>query len=108
MIFKIADILKPKIAITILTSTSANLTFLQPPDSLFVDKYTVTLTSTSHSGIPNIRTESTTSNLIIINSLEIGIQYSVRVTAMNYMAELTATTTTILTTSPAGENYCLY
>ena len=107
MHFKLPDVLPPKITITILTSTSANLTFLQPPHSLSVDKYTVTLTSTSRSGIPNIRTESTTSNSIIINNLEIGIQYSARVTAMNFIAGLTATTTTILTTSPTGEN-CLY
>ncbi len=105
MHFKLADVLLPKIIVTILTSTSANLTFLQPPHSLSVDKYTVTLTSTSRSGIPTIRTESTTSNSIIINNLEIGIQYSARVIAMNSMAELTATTTIILTTSSTGENY---
>ncbi len=94
-------VLAPVITIDSMTATSATLSFSQPTNSLSVDIYTVTLTSTTCNGVPT-RAGSTTSNSVTIGSLEAGIQYSVSVTGRNTLTELEGTETTTLTTSETG------
>ena len=95
------DVLPPMISSSV-TATSATLSFSQPTNSLSVDMYTVTLTSTTCNRVPT-RTKSTTSNSVTIGSLEAGIQYSVSVTGRNNLAELEGTGTTNLITDEAGK-----
>ncbi len=95
------DVLPPTISSSV-TATSATLSFSQPTNSLSVDIYTVTLTSTTCNGVPT-RTGSTTSNSVTIGSLEAGIQYSVSVTGRNNLAESEGTGTATLTTSETGK-----
>ncbi len=94
-------VLSPRITISSVTSQLAALRFTQPPDSLLVDNYTVTLTGTTCNGVPT-RMGSTTSDSVTIGSLEAGIQYTVSVTGRNNSAELEGTGTTILTTNETG------
>ena len=84
-----------------MTATSATLMLSQPTNSLSVDMYTATLTSTACTGIPT-RTGSSRSNSITIGNLDAGIQYSVSVAGRNNMADSTGTGTTTLTTSETG------
>ncbi len=98
----ISDVLSPTISSSV-TATSATLSFSQPTNSLSVDMYTVTLTSTTCNGVPT-RTGSTTSNSVTIGSLEAGIQYSVVVTGRNNIHNLTSTRTTTLTTTETGKH----
>ncbi len=86
-----------------MSATSATLSFSQPTNSLSVDMYTVTLTSTTCNGVPT-RTGSTISNSVTIGSLEAGIQYSVNVTGRNNIYNLTSTRTTTLTTTETGKH----
>ena len=97
------DVLPPTISSSV-TATSATLSFSQPTNSLSVDMFTVTLTSTTCNGVP-ARTESTTSNSVTIGSLEAGIQYSVVVTGRNNSAELEGNGTTTLTTTETGKHW---
>ncbi len=83
------------------TMSSATLSFSQPTNSLPVDIYTVTLTSTTCNGVPS-RTESTTSNSLTISSLEAGIQYSVSVTGKHSVLNSVGTGSATLTTNEAG------
>ncbi len=87
-----------------MTATSATLSFSQPTNSLSVDIYTVTLTGTACNGVP-IRTGSTTSNSVTIDSLEAGIEYSINVTGRNIIHNLTNTRTTTRTMYEAGKFY---
>ncbi len=84
-------------------STTVIVSFSQPTNSLPVDMYTVTLTSTICNGVP-IRTESTTSNSVTIHSLEAGIQYFVIVTGRNNIYDLTGMGVYTLTTSETGNS----
>ncbi len=84
-----------------MTATSATLSFSQPTNSLSVDMYTVTLTSTTCNGVPT-RTGTTMTDSVTIGNLEAGIQYSVNVTGRNTLMELEGTGTTTLTTSETG------
>ncbi len=86
-----------------MTATSATLSFSQPTNSLSVDMYTVTLTSTTCNGVP-MRTGSTTSNSVTIGSLKAGVRYSVAAVGRNNLAELEGTGSAALTTSEAGNN----
>ncbi len=85
------------------TATSATLSFSQPTNSLSVDMYTVTLTSTTCNGVP-MRTGSTTSNSVTIGSLKAGVRYSVAAVGRNNLAELEGTGSATLTTSEAGNH----
>ncbi len=97
-----SDVLPPVISSSV-SATSATLSFSQPTNSLSVDMYTVTLTSTTCNGVPT-RTGSTTSNSVTIGSLEAGIQYSVNITGRNNIYNLTSTRTTTLTTTETGKH----
>ncbi len=99
----ILDVLPPIMSPSSVTATSATLSFSQPTNSLSVDMYTVTLTSTTCNGVPT-RTGSTTSNSVTIGNLEVGIQYSVSITGRNNLAELEGTGTTTLTTTETGKH----
>ncbi len=79
------------------------MSFSQPTNSLSVDMYTVTLTSTTCNGFPT-RTVSTTTNSVTIDNLEAGIRYSVSAVGRNNLAELEGTGSATLTTSEAGNN----
>ncbi len=94
------------VTISSITATSATLSFSQPTNSLSVDMYTVTLTSTTCNRVPT-RTGTTTSSSITIGSLEAGIQYSVSVTGRNILADLEGTTTSFQTTAFTSENFLL-
>ena len=83
------------------TATSATLSFSQPTNSLSVDVYTVTLTSTTCNGVP-ARTRYTTRNSVTIGGLEAGIHYSVNVTGINNVNQTSGTRITTLTTSETG------
>ncbi len=96
------DVMPPTISSSV-TATSATLSFSQPTNSLSVDMYTVTLTSTTCNGVPT-RTGSTTSNSVTIGNLEAGIQYTVSITGRNNLAELEGTGTTTLTTIETGKH----
>ncbi len=93
--------LSPIITISLVTSSSATLSFSQPSNSLPVDIYNISLTSTTCNGVPS-RTESTTSNSLTIGSLESGIQYSVSVAGKNSVLNSAGTERTTLTTNVTG------
>ncbi len=86
------------------TATSATVSFDQFINTLSVDIYTVTLTSTTCNGVPT-RKESTTSNSVTVGSLEAGIQYSVVVTGRNNVTQSEGTGTTTLTTAVTGKHW---
>ena len=96
-------LLSPSVTVSSTTITSVTLTLSQPMNSLPANQYTTTLTSSTCTNIPTRMGTVTTSSMMISN-LEVGIQYTVLVTAANTATGLTsATTTTTVTTQEAGK-----
>ncbi len=95
------DVLSPILSVSSVTATSATLFFSQPNNSLSIDMYTVTLSSSTCVGVPSI-VQSTASNSTDVDDLKAGIQYSVNVFARNNLAELTGTQSATLDTPETG------
>ncbi len=83
-----------------LTDSSTILSVYEPVNASTVT-HTATLTSTA-CDVPT-RTGSTTSNLVTIEGLEAGVEYSITVTGTNLMAQLTGTGVITITTKEASK-----
>ena len=81
------DLLAPTSpSVSSLTATSVTISWTQPVDSMTVNIYRVTLTTTSAgmcSGVNHTREENTTSTSIVIDGLEENSIYTVTISAVN-------------------------
>ena len=89
-----SELLQPTVSTTDITSSTASFSIVEHSDSLPADQYTVILTKTADSRcsvISNVRSETTNTEVVVVNELFEDTVYSVRVDANSSSVGVTKT-----------------